>query len=158
MRVNISVKRIISVRWWMIPVPAVPFHFHFIISDINSKSKNNKLAARDITTDSDWWGKVPHLAPWQWAMALSGLMNYIDTQAILMTLSIDPSPLSFLSLFPALSLAPISSHCSNSQHWFQSLLTCVCVCMFVCVLLEGSRLLLSHLAICGEVWFKSVWS
>lgn len=39
---------------------------------------------------------VPHLAPWQQAMALSGLMNYIDTQAILMTLSIYPSP----PLFP----------------------------------------------------------
>lgn len=122
---NSSVKRTISTGWWMIPLPAVPFHFHFIINDINSKSKNNKLAVRDITTDSDWWGKVPHLAPWQQAMALSGLMNYIDTQAILMTLSIDPSPLSFLSLFPALGLAPISSHCSNIQHGFWSLLTCV---------------------------------
>lgn len=147
----IGVKRTIVIRWWRISVPAAPFHFHFIINDINSKSKNNKLAARDVPTDSDWWGKVPHLAPWQQAMALSGLMNYIDTQAILMTLSIYPSPLSFLSLFPALGLAPTSSHCSNIERWFLPLLmcVCVCVCMFVYAVLEGSRLLLSHLAICG---------
>lgn len=42
---------------------------------------------------------VPHLALWQPATALSGLMNCIDTRAILMTPSIYPSPLSFLSPF-----------------------------------------------------------
>lgn len=108
----------------------MPSYFQSINIDINSKSKNNKLATRDATIDNDWWGKVPHLAPWQWAKALSDLMNYIDTQAILMTLSISPSPLSFLSLFPALGLAPASSHCSNIQSWVLSLHLCVCVCLY----------------------------
>lgn len=59
------------------------------------------LIARARTTNRLWGTfpltmigeeKVPHLAPWQRATALSGLMNYIDTQAILMTPSIYPSP------------------------------------------------------------------
>lgn len=144
-------------QWMNDPdVPPVPSHFSVINIDINSKSKNNRLAVRDATLDNDWWGKVPHLAPWQRATALSGLMNYIDTQAILMASSIYPSLLSFLSLFPALGLAPASSHCSHIQSWFLSLQVCVCVC--VCVVLDGSRLLLSRLTICSEVWFKSIWS
>lgn len=89
-----------------------PSHFNFI--NIDSGSKNNKLRGTlPLTMIGE--GKVPHLALWQRAMALSALMNYIDTQAILMTLPIYPSPLSFLSLFPALGLAPASSHCSNIQ-------------------------------------------
>lgn len=66
--------------------PAVLSHFNFSVTDINSNSENNKPAVWVLIIDNDWWGKVPHLAPWTRATALSGLMNYIDTQAILMTI------------------------------------------------------------------------
>ena len=79
-------------------------------------------------------GEVPHLAPWQRATALSGLINCIDTQAILMTPSIYSSPLSFLSHLPSPSPWPCS--CILPQFKYPeliSVLTCVCVCVYVCV-------------------------
>lgn len=126
------------------------------------------LIARVRTTNRLWGTfpltmigeeKVPHLAPWQQAMALSGLMNYIDTQAILMTLSIYPSPLSFLSLFPALGLAPASSHSSKILSWVHthphwvSLRVCVCMCVLFYM---GVGLLLNPFTACSEAWFKSI--
>lgn len=85
-------------------MPDVFPHFCLISFGTNTKSKYKKFVMRDATSDSDWWGKLPHLALWQQAMALSGLTDYADTQAILMTPSIYPSPLSFLSLSQPLAL------------------------------------------------------
>lgn len=38
-------------------VSVVFSHFISINIDINSKSKNNKQALGDVSTDNDWWGK-----------------------------------------------------------------------------------------------------
>lgn len=103
------------------------------------------LIAR-VRTTNRLWGmfpltmigeeKVPHLAPWQQAMALSSLMDYIDTLAILMTLSIYPSPLSFLSLFPS----PWPCSCILPQFKDPQMSSCTPkFTVIVCVVLGGCR-------------------
>lgn len=73
-----------------------------INTDINSNGEEQQTGRggtlpRTVISEE----KVPHLALWQQNEALSDLMDYIDTPVILMTLSIFPSPLSFLSLLPS---------------------------------------------------------
>lgn len=130
-------------------VPAVSSDFSSINIDINSNRKNNKQAARD---DSDWWGKVPHLGLWQQATALSDLMDYIDTPAILMTLSIYPSPLSFLSLFPS----PWPCSCILPQ--FKDPKQNVRSLARTQYVLHGGGLIAELQTTCSEEWFKIIWS
>lgn len=82
--------------------------------------------------------KVPHLALWQQNESLSDLMDYIDTPAILMTLSIFPSPLSFLSLLPS----PWPCSCILPQFKDPEASSQECVYCWTC----------------SGAWFKSIWS